>query len=524
MVPDIRGSWILVCTCLLIGLAPSARAETWLRAESQHFVVYSSIGESDTREHIEQLEAFKYLAELILGTNPKDTVANTKFTIYLLAQPDHIKTVMPAANRFVAGVYFHCVENSQAFVYAPQWYGAEMDIGLQILLHEYSHHLMFSRARRIYPSWYVEGFAEYLGATKLQDGRYRLGVRQEGRAAQLNSSDKWLDLETMLDPTQFAAAVKNKKVNAFQFYAQSWILAHYMLSDSARTQAFNNYFDRIGRGEKGGESFEAATGMTLAKLRAELSTYRRTYAALLVNVPSLPDITIKTSRLPREQAAYLIEAAALQVCPKKKYGTKLLEEFRALRAKSPGDLRLRVELSRAELLFGDRKAARNELESIAANDALAFDVAYLLGRTYFEEAKPETAEQVTDRNTASEHFLAAYQLDKTHPANLYFLSRSLDTGGTPSKAVVNSGTAAAVLAPSVPDYATHAALISLRVGDRDTAIRVLQPLASNPHKLEYAAQVSALIGAIREKEEFAPLIGKLEKLGLPPKEKEEDEK
>jgi hypothetical protein len=508
----------------LLALAPGARAETWIRAESQHFLVYSSIGEADTREHIVQLEAFKYLAELILGTNPKDTAANTKFTIYLLGQHDDIKTVMPTASRYVAGVYFHCVENSQAFVHAPQWYGAEMDYGLQVLLHEYSHHLMFSRARRIYPSWYVEGFAEYLGATKLQDGRYRLGVRQDGRAAQLNSSDKWLDLETMLDPTRFAAAVKDEKVNAFQFYAQSWILAHYMLSDSARTQAFNNYFDRVGRGEKGAESFEAATGMTLAKLRAELGAYRRSYSALLVNVPSLPDITIKTSGLPREQGAYLIESAALQVCPKKKYGTRLVEKFRALRAKSPGDLRLRVELGRAELLFGDRKAARTELESIAVDAALAFDVAYLLGRTYFEEARPETAEQIAARNTASEHFLEAYQLDRTHPANLYFLSRSLDTEGAPSKAVVNAGTSAAVLAPSVPEYATHAASVSLRVGDRDTAIRVLQPLASNPHKLEYAAQVSALIGAIRAKEEFASLIGKLEDLGLPPKEKEEDEK
>ena len=99
------------------------------------------------------------MAELILGTNPKDTVASAKFTIYLLDRSDHLKTVWPDARRYVAGFYTHCVENAQAFVHAPQWFGAQMDYGLQVLLHEYSHHLMFSRMRRMYPSWYVEGFA-----------------------------------------------------------------------------------------------------------------------------------------------------------------------------------------------------------------------------------------------------------------------------------------------------------------------------------------------------------------------------
>ena len=519
--PKVRGRWVGLCACVLLAFGQSAFADTWIRAETRHFVVYSSIEEAETRQHLEQLEAFRYLAELILGGDQKNAAPGAKFTIYLLNRNDQLKTVWPVARRYVAGVYIHCVEKAQALVHSPQWFGAEMDAGLQVLLHEYSHHLMFSRMRRFYPSWYVEGFADYLSTTRLHKGSYQLGVRNEWRAPQLQA-ERWLDFAVMLDPKRFAAAVKKKEVGAFQFYAQSWLLAHYMLADSARTQAFNAYFDRIGRGEEGVDAFKAATGMTPAQLRTELNSYRRKFSAFLVQVPDLPDITITVTRLPKEQGDYLLEAAALQTCPKDAYGRKLTEQFRALRAKRPHDARLRVELSRAELLFGDPKAARAELESLLANDAVAFDVAYLLGRTYYDEAKQGTEEQqLVLRNQASDQFLKAYALDKTDAANLYFLSKSLDAEGVPSKAVVNAGTAAALLSPSVPEYAVHAALISLRAGDRATAMRVLQPFASNPHQLDYAAQVSALIGALRENEELPAVITKLEKLGLPPKEDEE---
>src|SRR6185369_1981757 len=108
------------------------------------------------------------------------------------------------------------------------------------------------------------------------------------------------------------------------------------LADSARTQAFNTYFDRIGRGEDGAVSFQSATGLTPAQLRTELNAYRRKYSALRVKVPDLPGATFTVTRLPKEQGDYLLEAAALQTCPKEPYGKKLVEQFRAMRAKHPG--------------------------------------------------------------------------------------------------------------------------------------------------------------------------------------------
>lgn len=510
-------------TILLLALAPSAHADTWYRAESPNFLLYSNIDAAETRAYLEHLETFKYLADLLLGNSQRDAAAPSRFTVYLVDSPNRFRAVFPKAGWYVSGFYYTCIEGAQAFVYAPQFYGARMDMGLQTLLHEYSHHLMFSRMRRFYPSWYVEGFAEYLSTTKLQDGYYLIGVRRDGRAEQLSVTDRWVNYDVMLDPKRFTEAVKNRKVDVFQYYAQSWITAHYMLSDSTRAKALTAYFDRIARGEDGSEAFKAETGMTTAQLRTEINSYRRKYDALRVKVPDMPETPITVARLPGERDDYLMEAAALRTCPKKSHGLELTEKLRALSAKRPGDDGLRLELNRAELLFGDAKAARAELESIVGKNPSSFDAHYLLGRSYFQDANGDSAEHIDNRNKASEHFLEAYKLDKGHAANLYYLSLSMDTGGTPSKSVVNAGTAAATFAPSVPEYALHAALVNLRAGDKNTAIRALQPFANNPHKLEYAAKVAALINDLRETEVISEAITKLEKLGLPPKEKEEKE-
>jgi hypothetical protein len=520
--------WIGFTAILLVASTPSAHADSWYRAESPNFRVYSNIDAAETRAYAEHLEAFKYLADLLLGNDPKDRGAASKFTIYLVDSRDHFKTVVPEIGLYVAGFYKTCVEGAQAFVLAPQWYGAQMDFGLRILLHEYSHHLMFSRMRRFYPSWYVEGFAEYLAGTRLQDGYYLLGVRHDDRAATLSAAKKWLDYDVMLDPTRFRAAVKNKRVGVFQFYAQSWMTAHYMLSDSARARALNVYFDRIARGEDGSQAFNAATGMTTSQLLTAVNSYRRKFSALQVKVPEMPEAPITVDRLPNDRGDYLVEAAALRACPKEKYGAKLARDLRALSAKRPGDFALRLELSRAELLFGDAKAARTELESLVAKDPASFDAHYLLGRSYYQDADGQSAEHIDNRAKASTQFLEAYKLDKGHAPNLYYLSISMDMDPDmnkgPSKSVVNAGTAAATLAPSVPEYALHAALVNLRAGDKNTAIRALQPFANNPHDLEYAAKVAALINELGETDDMSEAISKLRDLGLPPKEKEEKEK
>lgn len=499
---------------LLLGAAatlPRARADTWLRGETAHFVIYSDIGESGTREYLEQLEAFKYLAELMLGTNAKSAVSEAKFTVYLFDDQDLLKTVRPDFSRYIAGVYMHCVEGAEAFSYRPvQWGLGQPDFGLMILLHEYAHHVMYSHMRRFYPAWYVEGFADYLSTVTLRRGVFTVGGNNKMRSDQLGADRSWMDFKLLLDPKSYLEAAKQGRLDTLQFYAQSWILTHFMLADSTRTEAFNKYFDAISRGDDAVGSFESATGIPLAKLASVVRKHWRKLPGLKVTVPNLPDAAIVISALPKSQSDFIMEAAAVRTCPDKDYGTKLLQSLRAMSTEHANDMPFQIALNRAEVLYGDPHQARTALENALASNEDNFDAAYVLGRSYYEEALKGSDERDALMNQAVQYFVKAYRLNKLDAPTLYYLSRTLaDDEPTPSKSIINASTGAALLAPGVSDYAINAAVVNLRAGDRETATRIMKPFASDPHNPVYAARVVAMIEAIEANKGLAEVMAAL---------------
>jgi hypothetical protein len=110
---------------------------------------------------------------------------------------------------------------------------------------------------------------------------------------------------------------------------------------------------------------------------------------------------------------------------------------------------------------------------------------------------------------ANRELLTAYQLDRLNAPNMFFLSKSLDDGGTPGKAMLNASMGAAVLLPSVHAYAVNAAMIQLRAGNPTAAVHVMQPFASNPHDAVSSARVSAMINAIEEGKELSEIAATL---------------
>jgi hypothetical protein len=487
-------------------------ARAWLRAESPHFVLYSSLGQGETREYLRQLEAFNYIADLILGTDPKSVTGGTKFTIYLFSDRDLLKVVRPTFTDPVAGVYMHCVEGAAAFAFRPAGFDSSSDDdGLTILQHEYAHHVMFSHLRQFYPAWYVEGFAEYLSTVRVRRG----GTFIIGRASQMRigalSDERWLDFRVLLDPAAYSEAVKANRVGVGPFYAQSWLLTHYMLADTGRVRAFKDYFDRIGRGEEGNASFESATGMPVGHLRGTLENYMRSMKALEVRVPEIPESSLQVISLPEERSEYLLTAAVVRTCPERDYGGKLADQLRAMAPRHSRDNAFHLEMDRAELLFGDTLAARADLDRMVAEGEDGFDLHYLLGRTFYAAATKETERAQSRMSDAAGEFLTAYKLDRLDAPNLYFLSRSLDSGQvSPTKGVINASSAATSLAPSIREYAVYAAIVSLRAGNPEKAISALQPFACDPHDPKGAAGFTAAITAIKDGKALPEIIAAMQ--------------
>jgi len=234
-------------------------------------------------------------------------------------------------------------------------------------------------------------------------------------------------------------------------------------------------------------------------LANHLSIYLLKLPVLTVRPPDIPDSSLQVTSLPNEHSEYLLPAAVLRTCPHPEYGRKLLAALREMAPQHSKDNVFHLELDRAELLFGDLLGARADLERMAGEGEGSFELHYLLGRALYASARKDAGQKQTFMSQAASEFLAAYPLDKLNAANLYFLSRSLDDGaGAPSRDVVNAAFSAAVLAPTVGEYAFHAAFISSRAGEREKAIRALQPFASDPHNPKTVAAVATMIAQLKE--------------------------
>lgn len=475
--------------------ASAEAAENWVRAESEHFVITSSTTAAKTVTYVQKLEAFHSLTNLLLGGAGGATQA--KFQIYLLADPEQMKVVRPNFSDNVGGVYFHCGEGSIAYAKAPGY--GQQDANLTTLFHEYAHHVMFQHARTYYPAWFIEGFAEYLSTAYPDRGSISIGESSTMRNYTLGK-ESWIGFDKIIDPKFRIDGDKNADPRTmWRFYAQSWLLAHYMLSDPARTKALYAYFTAVGGGADPIASWESATGIKIDTLQRVLQRYSDNMFFMNVPIADYPESAIRITQLPKGSEQYVLKASLLTTCPTWEYGKTLLAGIAAQKTALAGDPEYRLELAKAQLLFGELGEAETALTELQAARPDDFDVNYLMGRVRFAQAeRAEGATKSERMDQARAFFIAAYHAKKLDAANMYYLARSFgNKPDYPDANVLNAADSAHYLAPSVWEYAFLDFWVNLRNNRRDKAAAVLAPLGNDPHNAAQAARVQKALEAIK---------------------------
>ena len=229
--------WI---AALVLGLtAATASAADWVLVESPHFRLLARSAKSMAQDKVQDLERLHQAMLLTLGAT--ETLARPPFPIVMSSDPALIGRVVPdLRKRQLAGLFVPRADGSQAFVIHNVRAAGENFTG-KVLFHEYAHRVMAQYARISYPVWYVEGFAEYFGATLIDRDGVEIGAGNE--SASILAQRTWLDPAQLLNP-KFAYTGQKDLDERFLdvFYAQSWLLTHYVLSKTERTQRFNEYF------------------------------------------------------------------------------------------------------------------------------------------------------------------------------------------------------------------------------------------------------------------------------------------
>ncbi|TMJ19147.1 MAG: tetratricopeptide repeat protein [Alphaproteobacteria bacterium] len=463
----------------LLALAP-ARAE-WRRAESPSFVLYGNMSESQLRERSLLLEDFdRLLRRLASSDRPAP-----KLHVYFVDGIADLRMVREVPMS-TAGYYMASDDGIAAIVDAR----AESR-GTEILFHEYTHHFMWQHMPNTYPTWYVEGFAEYFSTVRFSGDHIDIGNYSRGRASSILDG-AWLPMERVLNGGTDGL---NAEAGA-AYYAQSWLLVHYFYSTPERQRALSQFLRAFRRSPSGTDALLAATGMTPDALTRELRRYIQggqiAYRqAQRASAAAPPPIVVTT--MPTSTGDMILYEAALRVGIAEDRRQPYLQRIRAAARRYPEDpLAMRV-LAHAELLYGDGASADRLLDRLLASAPNDADLMYLKGMRYLALAKADGAPESASAS-ATLWFGRARAADPTHFQALIRYVESLHGDlASASEETRDLLVRAGQLAPQVASISLNAARVLIERGDYDEALRLLAPLVANPHDRSLAAAANELM-------------------------------
>lgn len=340
----------LLLALVLIALTPASALAEWRRAESQHFVVYSDGSERSLRDYTAKLERFDALLASRFGGGNADDVR--RLPVYLVGDGRALRVAVPGLPAGIAGYY----STSETDVFAVLVRGESDDI----LLHEYSHHVMARAGDAPYPGWFREGFAEYFAtATVTEGGEASFGLPNPGRLYALQQN-RWLPMDVVLRADSSFGI--DSETGRGMYYAQSWALTHWLLADAGRVRNLSAYVAAVNGGQDPVEAWQAIFAMTPDQLTTQLRAHvRGRLAYAKVNIPPISPVITVTTLSPAADAVLLPAINARSWNPAEINGPALLETLRTAAGRFPDDPLALVAVGRAEKRWGDPAAAETAL-------------------------------------------------------------------------------------------------------------------------------------------------------------------
>ncbi len=273
--------------------------DRWIQVQTAHFTLYSDASERRTLDLGKRLERFR---AALSRFNKKFKIDPPVATFIYVFKDD--AAMSPYKKRFNGRV----VELSGLFAGRPDGYyivlnGARQDDPLEVIYHEYTHHFLENNLHRV-PAWFNEGLAECCSTFKADDKTASIGLTKNEHVLLFREHDL-MPLHDLFAIT-YTSPDYNEGERRGPFYAESWVLMHYLMWDKPeRSPQFLAFLDRLSRGEEPDTAFPASFGISYQALENELRVYVRQarFAYTAFKIADLGiDETIKVAPMKREEA------------------------------------------------------------------------------------------------------------------------------------------------------------------------------------------------------------------------------
>lgn len=460
----------------LLGAPLAAQAE-WRRAESEHFIVYGRTDKT-LRAYVTMLEDFDDLLSTLHGRAKAGDGAVRKLPVYLVKTPSELRRVYVEAPDYTVGVYIPTM--TEVFAVAVRNDDSEDDWnrGDDTALHEYVHHFMQQYYANAYPAWLVEGYAEYYMTASLESDRRVVGDYNRLRGDTLLTPGLvWIPAEDLLSKRSGDLGRWDSGI----YYAQAWLLTHYILSDPKRQALLPRYLEVVRGGRDAAAAWKDVYGNTPAELTAELRRYlKRSLQQQVLPRPERFQAKMTITGLTSSADDLLLEGQRLKMGVDKADRDKLLAQIRAAAGKVPNDRFARLILARAETTIGDRTQGEAILGELLAADPNDEEALVLLGESHMATGYADETRRPAAFGAAAKLFVRAFKINPNNPVSLhgYADARSLEPI---SDNLVNVRLRAVALSPQISHLRLDAARALVEKQRFDEARTVLAPVVSNPH-------------------------------------------
>lgn len=496
---------LLVTTASLLA-ATAAHAE-WYEATSKHFTVYSEDSPERVKAFTEKLERFNIAIRVLRNGKEVDRGTASRVTVFQVASINDIEKL---SGPNVAGFYRPQASGSVAFVPRKAGgSGGQFEISPQrVLLHEYSHHVMFNDwPEAAFPKWYVEGYAEFNSTAILKDdGSVIFGAPPIDRGygtTMVNAMPASIMLK--LDPG------KMSDVSTYALYSRGWLLTHYLTFDANRRKQLAKYIGDLNAGVPASEA--ARVFGSPDALDGKLNAYVRSpnFQSIQLDADKLPIGEVKVRKLTAAETAIMPARLRSTAGVSAKTAPQVLAIARAAAAPYPNDPFVQNELAEAEYDAKNYAASEDAAARALAADPKSVHAALYRGMALEAIATDAKSKDAGQWGAVRRWYLAANKIDPENPEALIRFYASYDAQGIEATKNAADGLLYAyALAPFSTEARISAGRVYLQRGDAAKAKQALLPVTLGEARGEEIDKLRAVVATI-EKDGTAPALVQLEK-------------
>jgi len=257
----------------------------WLRISSDHFVVLTDAGEKKGHEVVARFEQMRAMFGILLGQH-KLRMSEPLEIIAFRSDKDFAQIAPMSNGQPITAPAFVLTSDDRIFVvldlFEPDsWRAVE---------HQFAHYLLNYN----YPptqAWFDEGFAEYFSSISFTAKHAEIGsdpelnplyqtdvLGDQNEVSGVKSHTEILNAPVWLTLADLFG-MKNRVANGKEgthhtlFYAQSWMLVHYLINQNKLAET-GNYFDLVENQKVPVEqAVQQAYGMTMAQMDKAVKDY-----------------------------------------------------------------------------------------------------------------------------------------------------------------------------------------------------------------------------------------------------------